>query len=144
MYQPKPRGRKVRGNAFSAGIFPLTSLLGRRQLARGDLMAQMRKGTTAWIVLSVLETRGELYGYGLRREVFKKSKGLFPIQEGPLYRLLGRMQRARWVTSRRQSVSGRGRKYYRVSARGRRVLDQYRREWKLLSVVLETLGCPRA
>ena len=107
-------------------------------------MAQMRKGTTAWIVLSVLETRGELYGYSPRREVFEMSKGLFPIQEGPLYRLLGRMQRARWVTSRRQSVSGRGRKYYRVSARGRRVLDQYRREWKLLSVVLETLGCPRA
>ena len=107
-------------------------------------MAQMRKGTTAWIVLSVLETRGELYGYGLRREVFKKSKGLFPIQEGPLYRLLGRMQRARWVTSRRQGVSGRERKNYRVSTRGRRVLDQYRRDWKLLSAVLETLGCPPA
>ncbi len=107
----------------------------------GDLMAQVRKGTTAWIVLAVLETRGELYGYGLRREVYVKSKGLFPIQEGPLYPLLGRMQRARWVTSRRESVSGRERRYYRVSARGRGVLDQYRREWKLLSAVLETLGC---
>jgi DNA-binding PadR family transcriptional regulator len=107
-------------------------------------MAQMRKGTTAWIVLAVLEKRGELYGYGLRREVFVKSKGLFPIQEGPLYPLLSRMQRARWITSRHQSVSGRERKYYRVSPRGRRVLDQYRREWKLLSAVLETLGCHHA
>jgi DNA-binding PadR family transcriptional regulator len=107
-------------------------------------MAQMRKGTTAWIVLAVLEKRGELYGYGLRREVFEKSKGLFPIQEGPLYPLLGRMQRARLITSRRQSVSGRDRRYYRVSTRGRRVLDQYRCEWKLLSAVLESLGCPHA
>ena len=107
-------------------------------------MAQMRKGTTAWIVLAGLEKRGELYGYGLRREVFEKSKGLFPIQEGPLYPLLGRMHRARWVTSLRQSISGRERRYYRVSARGRRVLDQYRREWKLLSAVLETLGSPPA
>jgi len=112
--------------------------------APGDLMAQMRKGTTAWIVLAILEQRGELYGYGLRREAFEKSKGLFPIQEGPLYRMLGRMQCARWVTSRRQRVSGRDRRYYRVSARGRRVLDQYRREWKLLSAVLETLGCHHA
>lgn len=64
-------------------------------------MAQMRKGTTAWIVLAVLENRDELYGYGLRREAFKKSKGLFPIQEGALYPLLDRMRRARWVTSRR-------------------------------------------
>ena len=141
MYQPIPRGRKARGSGFSARIFPLHSLLRRKPPAPGDLMAQMRKGTTAWIVLAVLEKRGELYGYGLRREVFEKSKGLFPIREGPLYRLLGRMQRARWVTSRRQSVSGRARRYYRVSARGRRVLDQYRREWKLLSAVLETLGC---
>ncbi len=88
----------------------------------------------------MLETHGELYGYGLRHEVFEKSNGLFPIQEGPLYRMLGRMQRAGWVTSRRQRVSGHERKYYRISTRGRRVLDQYRREWKLLSAVLETLG----
>ena len=127
-----------------AGGFPLPLRLRRKLPSRGDLMAQMRRGTTAWIVLAVLETRGELYGYGLRREVFEKSKGLFPIQEGPLYRLLGRMQRARWVSSRRQSVSGRERRYYRVTDRGRRVLSQYRREWKLLSTVLETLGCTRA
>src|SRR5437016_3822313 len=117
MYQPKSRGRKVRGNAFTAGVFALPLLRGRRQPAPGNLMAQMRKGTTAWIVLVILEQRGELYGYGLRRAVFERSKGLFPIQEGPLYRMLGRMQRARWVTSRRQRVSGRDRRYYRVSAR---------------------------
>ena len=79
-------------------------------------MAQMRKGTTVWIVLAVLETHGELYGYGLRREVFEKSKGLFPIQEGPLYRLLGRMQRARWVTSRRQTVAGTARPCNKIPA----------------------------
>src|SRR5260221_6492965 len=127
MYQPKSRGRKARGDGFSDGIFSLALLRGRKMPAPGDLMAQMRKGTTAWIVLAILEQRGELYGYGLRREAFEKSKGLFPIQEGPLYRMLGRMQRARWVTSRRQTVAGRERRYYRISAGGRRVLDQYRR-----------------
>ena len=144
MYHTEPRTRKARANALSAGVFPLPSLRGRKQPAPDDLMAQMRKGTMAWIVLATLEKRGELYGHGLRREVFVKSKGLFPIQEGPLYPLLGRMQRAGWVMSRRRSVSGRGRRYYRVSACGRRVLDHYRREWKLLSAVLETLGCPHA
>jgi PadR family transcriptional regulator, regulatory protein PadR len=141
MYYGKPRGRKVRRNAFSTGVFPLPLLRGRKWPVPGRLMAQMRKGTTAWIVLAVLEKRGELYGYGLRREVFMKSKGLFSIQEGPLYRLLSRMQRARWISSRLQTVSGRGRRYYRVSARGRHVLAEYRREWKLLLSVLETLGC---
>lgn len=107
-------------------------------------MAQMRKGTTMWIVLTVLEKSGELYGYGLRREVFEKSNGLFPMKEGPLYPLLDRMECKRWVTSRREKVAGRVRRYYRISARGRRVLGQYRREWRLLSSVLNALGCHRA
>jgi len=107
-------------------------------------MAQMRKGTTAWIVLTVLENRGELYGYGLRREVFENSKGLFPIQEGVLYPLLKKMERERWVTSRLQRVTGRDRRYYRISPRGRRVLGQYRREWRLLSSVLNSFGCHHA
>ena len=107
-------------------------------------MAQVRKGTTAWIILAVLEKRGELYGYGLRREVFEKSKGLFPIHEGPLYTSLKRMERKRWVASRLQRVAGRDRRYYRISPRGRRVLGQYRREWQLLSAVLDSFGCHHA
>jgi PadR family transcriptional regulator PadR len=141
MYHAKACESKIGGRLFSAKVFPLPLLRGRNQSLPGRLMAQMRKGTTAWIVLAVLEKRGELYGYDLRREAFKKSKGLFPIQEGPLYPLLGRMQRARWISSRLQTVSGRARRYYRVSARGRHVLAEYRREWKLLSSVLEALGC---
>jgi PadR family transcriptional regulator, regulatory protein PadR len=106
-----------------------------------NLMSQMRKGTTAWIVLAVLARRGEFYGYGLRHEVFDKSKGLFPIQEGPLYPLLKTMQRKRWVTSRRKTVGGRDRRYYRISPLGRQVLGQYGREWRLLSSVLDAVGC---
>ena len=107
-------------------------------------MAQIRKGTTAWIILSALEERGELYGYGLRHKVWTTSKGMFPLQEGPLYRLLARMERARWITSRRAEVAGRQRRYYRIRAPGRRVLAQYRREWHLLSSVLHSLGCLHA
>jgi len=107
-------------------------------------MAQIRKGTTAWIVLAMLEKRGELYAYGLRREVAMKSKGLFPIQEGPLYPLLRKMERKHWLASRRAEVAGRERLYYQIRASGRRALAQYRREWRLLSTVLQSLGCLHA
>jgi len=107
-------------------------------------MAQIRKGTTAWIVLATLERSGELYGYGLRHDVWTNSKGLFPLQEGPLYRLLARMERKHWIASRRAEVAGRQRRYYRIRAPGRQVLAQYRREWRLLSSVLQSLGCLRA
>jgi len=107
-------------------------------------MAQIRKGTTAWIVLATLERRGELYGYGLRHEVSVSSKGLFPIKEGPLYPLLRKMERERWLTSRRVEVAGRDRRYYSIRPRGRQMLAQYRRDWRLLSSLLDSLGCLRA
>ena len=109
-----------------------------------DLMAQMRKGTTAWIVLAVLREHGETYGYGLRQEVFEVSKGLFPIKEGSLYPLLHAMERGGLIQSRREKVKGRWRHYYRITARGRRVLVDCRRQWKLLHSVLDRLGCHRA
>jgi len=107
-------------------------------------MSQMRKGTTAWIVLATLEKHGELYGYGLRREVAASSKGTFPILEGPLYPLLKRMERKQWLASRRAEIGGRERRYYRIRTPGRRILAQYRREWRLLSSVLRALGCLHA
>ena len=107
-------------------------------------MAQIRKGTTAWIVLATLEKRGQLYGYGLRREVSANSKGLFAIKEGPLYPLLKKMEHEHWLASRRVEVAGRERRYYRIRASGRRALAQYRREWRLLSSVLDDLGCLHA
>ena len=144
MYQQYKRGRNA-DKAFSSARLWFPQPFPIRKNHTGDsLMAQMRKGTTGWIVLAVLEKRGEVYGYGLRREVFEKSKGMFPIQEGSLYPLLKKMQRQRWITSRCDTVGGRDRRYYRISARGRRVLEQYRREWRLLSSTLDALGCHRA
>jgi DNA-binding PadR family transcriptional regulator len=54
------------------------------------------------------------------------------------------MERERWLTSRRVEVVGRERRYYRIHAPGRRVLAQYRRDWRLLSSVLRSLGCLHA
>ena len=109
-----------------------------------DLMAQMRKGTTAWIVLAVLRKGGEAYGYGLRQAVFEVSDGLFPIKEGSLYPLLHAMQHSGLIQSRREKIKGRWRHYYRITVRGRRVLADCRRQWKLLHSVLDSLGCHRA
>jgi DNA-binding PadR family transcriptional regulator len=128
----------------SLRLWPTHPFRRRKKSGRDGLMAQIRKGTMAWIVLATLEKRGELYGYGLRREVAVNSKGLFAIKEGPLYPLLKKMERERWLASRRVEVAGRERRYYRIRAPGRQVLAQYRREWRLLSSVLRSLGCLRA
>lgn len=144
MHQPHTRGPKTRSTDSSVRLWPTNPFPRRKKSLRDDPMAQIRKGTTAWIVLATLERSGELYGYGLRHEVSVNSKGLFPMTEGALYPLLRKMERAHWLTSRRVEVAGRQRRYYRIRAPGRQVLAQYRREWRLLSSVLDSLGCLNA
>ena len=108
-----------------------------------DPMSQMRKGTTAWIVLAAMREHGEAYGYGLRRAVFDVSQGLLPIKEGSLYPLLHVMERGRLIQSRQRKVNGRWRHYYHITDRGRRTLTDCARQWKLLHSVLDKLGCHR-
>jgi PadR family transcriptional regulator PadR len=74
-------------------------------------LAQLEKGTTALAVLAALE-RGEVYGYGLRREVAARTNGLFGLNEGALYPLLHGLERKGLIKAHRQKVRGRWRRYY--------------------------------
>jgi DNA-binding PadR family transcriptional regulator len=103
-----------------------------------NLLAQLRKGTTVLAVLSAME-RGEVYGYGIRRETHHRTKGLFAINEGALYPLLHALERHRLVRARREKVKGRWRRYYSITANGRRELEVARREWSHLLKSLQVL-----
>jgi PadR family transcriptional regulator, regulatory protein PadR len=99
---------------------------------------QLRKGTTKLAVLAALE-RGEVYGYGIRREVFHRTKGVFAINEGALYPLLHTLERRGLVRVRNEEVKGRERRYYTITAKGRRELDLACREWSHLQTSLAAL-----
>ena len=82
---------------------------------------QLRRG---WIELCVLKAmaRGERYGYDLVRTL-AALPGL-GITEGTLYPLLSRLRLQGLVSTRlEESAEGPARKYYALTARGRRVLD---------------------
>ncbi len=81
------------------------------------------------LVLSIL-ARGESWGYAILRDVEAHSGGKLAWSEGMLYPVLHRLEReglllARWRTG----DSGRRRKVYRLSAKGRRALDSERAAW---------------
>ncbi len=96
---------------------------------------QLRKGLTTLIVLDALE-EGELYGYGLRREVQQRTKGLFSFSEGALYPLLHSLKARRLVTAQRRKVGGRERAYYAITPKGQRALNEFRNEWAALQRAL--------
>lgn len=91
------------------------------------------------IVLSILE-RGENYGYAIIRQVQDSSEGALEWTDGMLYPVLHRLEKRALIQSRwRQGETGRKRKYYRLMAKGRRALEEQKKQWETVHSTLNTL-----
>lgn len=84
------------------------------------------------VVLAVLAD-GPLYGYAITKAVAARSGGDIRLSPGVLYPLLAKLEAQGFITSTWETVtsdrnedpsSGRRRKWYRLSAKGRRRLAQ--------------------
>lgn len=81
------------------------------------------------MVLSIL-SGGESYGYEILQQVAALSRGQVAWSDGMLYPVLHRLEREALITSRWETAdSGRRRKYYRLTARGRKRLEHDRSSW---------------
>lgn len=90
---------------------------------------QIRKGSTEILILRLLNDE-PMYGYQIVQELKRRSGGYFDMKEGLLYPTLHRMKQAGFVTSEwEKSDSHRRRKYYRLTAEGRDMLDEGSAEW---------------
>lgn len=81
------------------------------------------------LVLATL-SRGPLHGYGLVEELREVSDGAFDLAEGTVYPALYRLEAAGLLSSTWSHVSGRRRRVYRLTRRGRAELTRERREWR--------------
>ena len=92
------------------------------------LLAQMRRGTLQYCVLSLLADE-ERYGFDLVRSL-AETDGMV-TSEGTIYPLLSRLRRDGLVESNwQESPSGPPRRYYRLTNAGRAALDAFRLEWR--------------
>jgi PadR family transcriptional regulator PadR len=92
---------------------------------RGELL----KGSLDLILLAILES-GPRHGYAVVAELRRRSGGAFDLPEGTIYPALHRLEAARLLTSRWSSESGRRRRVYSLSRRGRAALRARRAEWQ--------------
>ena len=92
------------------------------------LLAQMRRGTLQYCVLSLLADE-ERYGFDLVRGLAQMD-GMV-TSEGTIYPLLGRLRRDGLVESTwQESPSGPPRRYYRLTDAGRAALEGFKLEWR--------------
>lgn len=87
------------------------------------------KGHVDLLVLATL-SRAPLHGYGLVEELRDVSDGAFDLAEGTVYPALYRLEAAGLLSSTWSHVSGRRRRVYRLTRRGRGELTRERREWR--------------
>ncbi|HWQ58545.1 MAG TPA: PadR family transcriptional regulator [Clostridia bacterium] len=85
-------------------------------------------------VLAVLD-REDAYGYVLTQSV----KQVVEISESTLYPVLRRLQKDEMLSTYDQPYSGRLRRYYAITANGRKKLDEYRGEWRAYKNNVETI-----
>ena len=90
-------------------------------------------GSTALLILTLLGER-DMYGYEMIQKMEERSDGTFLMNEGTLYPLLHKMEKDEWVQSYMQKAkNGKNRKYYGITDKGFKKLNEKREEWQLFS-----------
>jgi PadR family transcriptional regulator, regulatory protein PadR len=88
------------------------------------------QGTLDMLVLSVLASGDQLHGCAISDRIEGISAEALRVEEGSLYPALHRMEEAGWVTSEwRASENNRRARFYRITRRGRKRVDDVQREW---------------
>ena len=80
-------------------------------------------GSSTLLVLALLEG-GDMYGYQMIEELSRRSNDAFQMKEGTLYPILHALN-----AYLMEAPTGRQRKYYRLTRRGKTLLDEKRAEW---------------
>ena len=94
---------------------------------------ELLKGNTEALLLALL-TQEAMYGYQMVKEIERRSSGYFQFKEGTLYPALHRLERSALVKGVwHKSPSGQQRRYYNVTDKGVRELQQKHTEWNQFS-----------
>lgn len=85
---------------------------------------QLKRGLLDVCVLAAIKNE-DSYGY----QIIKDMKPYVEISESTLYPILRRLEAAKLLTVRTAEHNGRLRKYYRITARGLKRIEDFNEEW---------------
>ncbi len=86
---------------------------------------QLKRGLLDVCVLAAIRNE-DSYGY----KIIKDLKPCVELSESTLYTILKRLEAAKMLTVRSAEHEGRLRKYYHITAAGKKRLEEFKDEWK--------------
>ena len=104
------------------------------------LERELKRGSTEVLILALLDERPR-HGYDISRLIDERSGGTITFHTASLYPTLYRLEDkglidGRWV----ERAGQRRRRYYRLTAQGRKVLAQQRSVWDTFFVALDRVA----
>ena len=99
--------------------------------------SQLLKGVAPVVVLEIL-SRGPMYGYQLCQTIEQRSQEILTLGKGTLYPLLYNLEAKKLVSTEWQTAeSGRRRRYYSITSKGKTELAKQKEQLQQLVAGLD-------
>lgn len=94
------------------------------------------QGTLDMLILRTLSS-GPKHGYAITEQIHRISDSVLKVEEGALYPALHRLEERGWLESTwGESENRRRARYYQLTTKGRKQLEQETREWDRLALAI--------
>lgn len=106
---------------------------------------ELKKGTAELLILSIIEKQ-DRHGYEISKLIESSTDGEVVFHTASLYPLLYRLEQKKLVRGRWVEKAGqRRRRYYSLTARGRKALEEQRAGWQsFVSAMARIVGANHA
>lgn len=101
---------------------------------------ELKRGSTEMLILALVEDRPR-HGYEIAKLIEQRSDGVLQFHVASLYPLLYRLEKrghikGTWV----EKPGERRRRFYKLTAAGKKVLDEQRQTWKDFFAALDRVA----
>ena len=93
---------------------------------------ELLKGSTKMLILEMVKDENR-YGYQMIKKLKEKSNNVFEFKEGTLYPILHSLEEEGLISSYWDDTTGKKRKYYAITTKGKKSLKEKNEEWKIFS-----------
>lgn len=96
------------------------------------MIGEALKGHLDLLLLAIL-AEGPIHGYAVIEALRQRSGGTFDLPEGTIYPALHRLEKQGLLSSDWTEESGRRKRIYKLTPKGRQALSQRQQEWRNFS-----------
>lgn len=107
---------------------------------RNKNKSNFKKGSVEMLLLHLLKTEGDCYGYQLSQSINQRSNGVLVIPEGSMYPTLYKLIDNNYITDYKKTVGKRmTRVYYHIENAGVDRLNELVEDYKEVANAIETI-----